>query len=81
MRNGLPNCSSFDILSFIQNAIFFLSQGAKIIVRLISKAEHLIPDEKRKYTPLLVRATAGLRLLPKEKAMTLIDHVSTAISR
>ncbi|GBP17630.1 Nucleoside-diphosphatase uda-1 [Eumeta japonica] len=57
------------------------AEGAQTIVRLIKKAEYLTPPEKRRATPLIVRATAGLRLLPPEKAQQLIDHVRDAISK
>ncbi|XP_060806760.1 nucleoside diphosphate phosphatase ENTPD5 isoform X2 [Amyelois transitella] len=56
-------------------------QGADTIVQLIKKAEFLIPAEKRKVTPLIVRATAGLRLLPEDKAQGLLDQVYKAISK
>ncbi|CAG4968301.1 unnamed protein product [Parnassius apollo] len=55
-------------------------KGADTIVQLIKKAEFLTPLEKRKSTPLIIRATAGLRLLPKDKAQQLLSHVSKAIS-
>lgn len=57
------------------------AKGADTIVQLIQKAEFLTPIEKRKDTPLIVRATAGLRLLPKEKASELIRHVAVAVSQ
>ncbi|XP_022831484.1 ectonucleoside triphosphate diphosphohydrolase 5 isoform X1 [Spodoptera litura] len=57
------------------------AKGADTIVQLIKKAEFLTPLEKRKSTPLIVRATAGLRLLPADKAQQLIDHVARAISQ
>ncbi|XP_049878932.1 nucleoside diphosphate phosphatase ENTPD5 isoform X2 [Pectinophora gossypiella] len=57
------------------------AKGAQTIVDLIKKAEFITPPEKRAQTPLIVRATAGLRLLPKEKAQQLIDSVSSAISK
>ncbi|KAH9641306.1 hypothetical protein HF086_013288 [Spodoptera exigua] len=56
------------------------AKGADTIVQLIKKAEFLTPPEKRKTTPLIVRATAGLRLLPADKAQQLIDHVARAIA-
>ncbi|CAH0402638.1 unnamed protein product [Chilo suppressalis] len=56
------------------------AKGADTIVQLIKKAEFLIPAEKRRTTPLIVRATAGLRLLPKDKAHQLLVEVSKAIS-
>ncbi|XP_028177664.1 ectonucleoside triphosphate diphosphohydrolase 5 isoform X2 [Ostrinia furnacalis] len=57
------------------------AKGAATIVKLIESAQFLIPEEKRRDTPLLVRATAGLRLLPKEKAQQLLDEVRDAICR
>ncbi|XP_026740877.1 nucleoside-diphosphatase uda-1 isoform X3 [Trichoplusia ni] len=56
-------------------------KGAETIVQLIKKAEFLTPPEKRRTTPLIVRATAGLRLLPADKAQQLIDAVARAISK
>ncbi|CAG9791627.1 unnamed protein product [Diatraea saccharalis] len=56
------------------------AKGADTIVQLIKKAEFLIPAEKRRGTPLIVRATAGLRLLPQEKAQALLVAVSKAIA-
>ncbi|XP_075983581.1 ectonucleoside triphosphate diphosphohydrolase NTPase isoform X2 [Anticarsia gemmatalis] len=56
-------------------------KGANTIVQLIKNAEFLTPVEKRRSTPLIVRATAGLRLLPAAKAQELIDQVAAAISK
>ncbi|XP_068623622.1 nucleoside diphosphate phosphatase ENTPD5 isoform X2 [Battus philenor] len=56
-------------------------KGADTIVQLIKKAEFLTPVEKRRSTPLIVRATAGLRLLPKDKAQQLLQHVSKAVAK
>ncbi|XP_030029498.1 ectonucleoside triphosphate diphosphohydrolase 5 isoform X3 [Manduca sexta] len=57
------------------------AKGADTIVQLIKRAEFLTPPEKRKDTPIIVRATAGLRLLPAEKAQQLIDEVQLAVSK
>lgn len=54
-------------------------KGVDSILQLIKKAEFLTPSEKRRETPIIVRATAGLRLLPEEKANQLISHVKDAI--
>ncbi|CAG9559313.1 unnamed protein product [Danaus chrysippus] len=55
-------------------------KGAETIVHLVNRAGHLIPADRRSQTPLIVRATAGLRLLPRDKAQRLIDEVAKAIS-
>ncbi|KAJ8713119.1 hypothetical protein PYW08_008423 [Mythimna loreyi] len=56
-------------------------KGADTIVQLIKKAEFLTPPHQRQATPLIVRATAGLRLLPADKAQQLIDSVARAINK
>ncbi|XP_063388475.1 nucleoside diphosphate phosphatase ENTPD5 isoform X2 [Cydia fagiglandana] len=57
------------------------AKGADTIVQLIKKAEFLTPLEKRRNTPLIIRATAGLRLLPQEKARKLLAAVSDAVGK
>ncbi|XP_047998920.1 nucleoside diphosphate phosphatase ENTPD5 isoform X3 [Leguminivora glycinivorella] len=57
------------------------AKGADTIVQLIKKAEFLTPLEKRRNTPLIIRATAGLRLLPQEKARKLLEAVSNAVGK
>ncbi|XP_063368435.1 nucleoside diphosphate phosphatase ENTPD5 [Cydia amplana] len=57
------------------------AKGADTIVQLIKKAEFLTPAEKRRSTPLIIRATAGLRLLPQEKARKLLASVSDAVGK
>lgn len=54
--------------------------GAKAIVDLIKAADVFVPKEMKAVTPLIVRATAGLRVLPENKADTLIKHIREAIS-
>ncbi|KPJ01123.1 Ectonucleoside triphosphate diphosphohydrolase 5 [Papilio xuthus] len=56
-------------------------KGAESVVSLVRKAEVLTPAAERARTPLLVRATAGLRLLPPHKAQRLLDHVARALAR
>ncbi|XP_073948615.1 ectonucleoside triphosphate diphosphohydrolase NTPase isoform X3 [Choristoneura fumiferana] len=57
------------------------AKGAETIVQLIKKAEFLTPAAKRRATPLIVRATAGLRLLPADKARQLLLHVEDAVGK
>jgi len=42
---------------------------------LLSKAKNFVPEQYWKSTPLAMRATAGLRLLPTEKADGLLNEV------
>ncbi|XP_045539258.1 ectonucleoside triphosphate diphosphohydrolase 5 [Papilio machaon] len=56
-------------------------KGAESVVSLVRKAEGLTPAAERARTPLLVRATAGLRLLPPHKAQRLLEHVARALAR
>ncbi|XP_050353005.1 nucleoside-diphosphatase uda-1 isoform X2 [Nymphalis io] len=56
-------------------------KGAESVLRLVRQAGRVVPAARRGDTPLLVRATAGLRLLPPLKAQLLIDEVSKAISK
>lgn len=51
-------------------------QGAKKIEELLSKAKDFVPKEEWSNTPLAVRATAGLRLLPPQQAQGLLDEVN-----
>ncbi|CAH0713981.1 unnamed protein product, partial [Brenthis ino] len=56
-------------------------KGADTIVQLVKRAEQKLPMEKKRETPLIVRATAGLRLLPKDKALQLVDEVDKAVNK
>ncbi|XP_075233466.1 ectonucleoside triphosphate diphosphohydrolase 5-like isoform X2 [Lycorma delicatula] len=49
--------------------------GAKKIEELLEKAKDFIPEMEWSNSPLALRATAGLRLLPAEKASALLDEV------
>lgn len=56
------------------------SKGALSIVNLIQKTDSFIPKKKKAKTPLIVRATAGLRRLPPKLANNLLTHTRHAIS-
>lgn len=56
-------------------------EGAKVVVDLIKEADVFIPKDKKAVTPLVIRATAGLRALPKDKSDDLIKHLEKAITK
>lgn len=55
------------------NAIFF--QGSHSIEELLQKSDAIIPKEQRKTTPVALKATAGLRLLPSNSSKQLLEEV------
>ncbi|XP_028580840.2 ectonucleoside triphosphate diphosphohydrolase 6 isoform X1 [Podarcis muralis] len=52
-----------------------VDKSAQGINELLTVAKEDVPLELWKSTPLVLKATAGLRLLPKEKAQKLLDKV------
>ncbi|XP_012268935.2 ectonucleoside triphosphate diphosphohydrolase 5 isoform X2 [Athalia rosae] len=48
--------------------------GAKSLEVLLNKAKAVIPESEWQHTPLSMKATAGLRLLPAEKADRLLEE-------
>lgn len=50
--------------------------GADSLKPLLEKAKQFIPEEAWPATPIALKATAGLRLLPKEKADAILAAVS-----
>ncbi|XP_066957769.1 ectonucleoside triphosphate diphosphohydrolase 5-like isoform X2 [Macrobrachium rosenbergii] len=50
-------------------------EGAKSLIPLLELAKGRIPQEHWSSTPLVLKATAGLRLLPEEKAEALLQEV------
>lgn len=48
-------------------------------MELLKVAKATVPDTLWSSTPLMLRATAGLRLLPGEKANILLDEVRAKI--
>lgn len=49
--------------------------GAKQMLSLLERAKDVVPPTERGATPLAMKATAGLRLLPRDKADQLIEEV------
>lgn len=53
--------------------------GAESVKQLLAKAKVFIPQDKWASTPIALKATAGLRLLPKDKADAILNAVSNVI--
>jgi len=62
-------------LNFIIYFNYGIFQGAEKIAELLERAKEVIPPSEFKNTPLAMKATAGLRLLPVEKAEGLLEEV------
>lgn len=50
-------------------------QGAEKIGELVERAKEFVPRRAWSQTPMVLRATAGLRLLPEGQASSLLDEV------
>ncbi|XP_026333109.1 ectonucleoside triphosphate diphosphohydrolase 5-like [Hyposmocoma kahamanoa] len=55
-------------------------KGAESIIELIQKADSFVPKHMRAKTPLIVRATAGLRALPEAVSANLLMQIRVAIA-
>ena len=51
------------------------SQGGNTIRQLLKIAKKTVPEDEWKRTPVVLKATAGLRLLPVDKANALLKEV------
>jgi len=51
------------------------AEGAASLAPLLDLAALTVPAHSRPHTPLVLKATAGLRLLPEAAAQGLLDHV------
>lgn len=65
-------------MNFYSHFSINLLQGADTILELLShsKLQLVIPPSEWANTPLALKATAGLRLLPEKQAQALLDAVS-----
>lgn len=50
-------------------------QGGNTIRQLLKIAKKTVPEEEWSRTPVVLKATAGLRLLPEDKARALLNEV------
>ena len=62
-------------LAKFDSMLFF--QGSHSIEELLQKSDAIIPKEQRKTTPVALKATAGLRLLPSNSSKQLLEEVIT----
>ena len=53
-------------------------QGADSIKGLLKKSEEIIPKELWKVTPVSLKATAGLRMLPENSSKKLLEEVNVS---
>lgn len=63
------------------NNFFFFLKGAVSIEQLLLKANEFVPLAAREKTPLVLKATAGLRLLKDEEADNLLNAVRDVIRK
>jgi ectonucleoside triphosphate diphosphohydrolase 5/6 len=56
-------------------------KGVQTIANLLEEAKNEIPKDYWNKTPLILKATAGLRLLPQEKAEKLLNSVRALFQR
>lgn len=50
-------------------------QGGNTVRQLLKIAKKTVPEDEWKRTPVVLKATAGLRLLPEDKANALLKEV------
>lgn len=55
-------------------------QGGNTIRQLLKIAKKTVPEEEWHRTPVVLKATAGLRLLPEDKANALLKEVRHVFS-
>lgn len=62
--------------TFAENPV----EGGASIQKLINKALTVVPESHRERTPVTLKATAGLRLLPLHQSEALISEVETVLA-
>ena len=55
--------------------------GADTISELLEMAKQRIPEARRSSTPVTLKATAGLRLLPADQSQALLDSVTRRLEQ
>lgn len=53
----------------------------KHIKSLLEFAEDIIPENKRKETPVFIQGTAGLRLIPEDKRTKILHEICNGITK
>lgn len=63
------------VLILLSRILIFHFKGAMTIYNLLQKGKDIIPPNKWHKTPVALKATAGLRLLPKKASKQLLKEV------
>ena len=61
------------VLSYLSD--YSTLQGAHSIEELLQKSKEIIPKERWESTPVSLKATAGLRMLPSNSSEQLLSEV------
>ena len=64
------------LLVSLEHLSLIHQQAVESVRKLLGMAKDYIPEEKWSKTPLTLKATAGLRLLPGTKAEAILEGVS-----
>lgn len=72
LKNGIFHEVKPGLSSYADNP----KVGAESLIPLLDQAKQFIPQDAWSSTPISLKATAGLRLLPKEKADAILAAVS-----
>ncbi|XP_047494671.1 uncharacterized protein LOC125042927 isoform X1 [Penaeus chinensis] len=71
----------FQVDDSLMNYVYTSHQIRELLLPLLRNARDLVPPKYQQHTPLLLRATPSLRLLPRIHATRLIHRARTIVSR
>lgn len=70
--------NAFQVCSHLYLSLSLFFKTGHTVRMLLKVAKQTVPRLEWKRTPVILRATAGLRLLPAEKAQSILDQVNIA---